>query len=171
MQLFVACNLIPEGVRMRTRRWIISHRRSWMTVYVLCCNAHIKSHSNCLACMNLYSINCAHHTFLLGFQMDRYYASIKAIFWRRCRGISKHHNCIFTKLGAQLHLPRQLSSSFSGAVAGEKKHFCKGSLSLPIFLLCYCFAYFIFAASLYQKHKKISCSFYSVALFLFHYDS
>ena len=58
MQLSVACNLIPEGVRMRTGRWIISHRRSWMTVYVLCCNAHIKSHSNCLACMNQCSINC-----------------------------------------------------------------------------------------------------------------
>ena len=57
MQLSVACNLIPEGVRMLTGRWIISHRRSWMTVYVLCCIAHIKSHSNCLACMNLYSIN------------------------------------------------------------------------------------------------------------------
>jgi hypothetical protein len=28
----------------------------------------------------------------------------------------------------------------SGAVAGEKEDFCKGSLSLPIFLLCYCFA-------------------------------
>ena len=58
MQLSVACNLIPEGVRMLTGRWIICHRRSWMTVYVLCCNAHIKSHSNCLACMNQCSINC-----------------------------------------------------------------------------------------------------------------
>ena len=58
MQLSVACNLILKGVRMLTGRWIISHRRSWMTVYVLCCNANIKSHSNCLACMNLYSINC-----------------------------------------------------------------------------------------------------------------
>ena len=27
-----------------------------------------------------------HHTFLLGFPTDRYYASIKHIFWRRCRG-------------------------------------------------------------------------------------
>ena len=58
MQLSVACNLILKGVRMLTGRWIISHRRSWMTVYVLCCNAHIKSHSNCLACMNQCSINC-----------------------------------------------------------------------------------------------------------------
>jgi hypothetical protein len=30
--------------------------------------------------------------------------------------------------------------TFFGAVAGEKEDFCKGSLSLPIFLLCYCFA-------------------------------
>jgi hypothetical protein len=29
---------------------------------------------------------------------------------------------------------------FFGAVAGEKEDFCKGSLSLPIFLLCYYFA-------------------------------
>ena len=27
-----------------------------------------------------------HHTFLLGFPMDRYWASIKLFFWRRCRG-------------------------------------------------------------------------------------
>jgi hypothetical protein len=33
---------------------------------------------------------------------------------------------------------------FSSAVAGEKEEFYKGSLSLPIFLLCYCFAYFLY---------------------------
>jgi hypothetical protein len=32
---------------------------------------------------------------------------------------------------------------FSGATTGEKEDFCKGSLSLPIFLLCYCFTYFL----------------------------
>ena len=58
MQLSVACNLIPEGVRMLTGRWTISHRRSWITVCVFCCNAHIKSHSNCLACTFQCSINC-----------------------------------------------------------------------------------------------------------------
>ena len=31
---------------MTTRRWIISYRRSWMTVYVLCRNAQIRYHSN-----------------------------------------------------------------------------------------------------------------------------
>jgi hypothetical protein len=47
---------------------------------------------------------------------------------------------------------------FSDAVAGEKEDFCKGSLSLPIFLLSYCFAYFLYFilfASFYQKYKKI----------------
>jgi hypothetical protein len=33
---------------------------------------------------------------------------------------------------------------FSGAVAGEKEDFCKQNLSLPIFLLFYCLAYFIY---------------------------
>ena len=39
MQLSVACNFILEGVRMITWRWIISHKWSWITVYVYCCNA------------------------------------------------------------------------------------------------------------------------------------
>jgi hypothetical protein len=30
--------------------------------------------------------------------------------------------------------------TFFSIVAGEKEDSCKGSLSLPIFLLCYCFA-------------------------------
>src|SRR3954471_9177829 len=38
-QLSVACNLILEGVQMITRRWISSHRCSWMAVYVSCCIA------------------------------------------------------------------------------------------------------------------------------------
>ena len=46
MQLFVACNLILEGVRMLNGRWIFSHRRCWIMIYVLCCNAQIKSQSN-----------------------------------------------------------------------------------------------------------------------------
>jgi hypothetical protein len=44
--------LIPRG-------WIISHRCSWMAVYVSCCNAHSKSHSDPLDISRyLYSINC-----------------------------------------------------------------------------------------------------------------
>ena len=42
--------------------------------------------------------------------------------------------------GSQRIAIRRASSSFSGTVAGEKKHFYKGSLSLSIFLLFYCFA-------------------------------
>jgi hypothetical protein len=37
------------------------------------------------------------------------------------------------------------SSNFSGAVAGEKEDFCKGSLSLPIFYFVIILLYFIFA--------------------------
>jgi hypothetical protein len=58
---------------------------------------------------------------------------------------------------------------FSGAVAGEKEDLCKGSLLLPIFLLCYCFAYFlyfIFVCVFLSKIQKIS-SF--VTLLLVHY--
>jgi hypothetical protein len=50
-----------------------------------------------------------------------------------------------------------LSSTFSGAVAGEKEDFYKGSLSLPIFyfviVLLTFFTLFLFA-SFYQKNKK-----------------
>jgi hypothetical protein len=55
---------------------------------------------------------------------------IKTVFWRRCRGLKKNK------------LPHELGTVnvFSGAVAEEKEDFCKGSLSLPIFLLCYYFA-------------------------------
>ena len=58
MQLSVACNLILEGVRTLTWRWIISHRRSRMAVYVLWCNGQNKSHSNHFTCIRLYSGNC-----------------------------------------------------------------------------------------------------------------
>ena len=56
--------------------------------------------------------------------------------------------------GSQRIAITRASSTFSGAVAGEKKHFCKGSLSLPIFLLCYCFAYFIFVCFVISKTQK-----------------
>jgi hypothetical protein len=51
---------------------------------------------------------------------------------------------------------------FSGAVAGEKEYFCKGSLLLPIFyffiVLLIFFTLFLLA-SFYQKYKKISSYF------------
>jgi hypothetical protein len=46
------------------------------------------------------------------------------------------------------------SSNFSGSVAGEKEDFCKESLSLLIFLLCYYFALFYFCLHLFIKNKK-----------------
>jgi hypothetical protein len=46
--------------------------------------------------------------------------------------------------GSQLVRQHRRINNFSGAVAGEKEDFCKGSLSLPIFLLCYYFAYFLY---------------------------
>jgi hypothetical protein len=40
-------------------KWISSHRCSWMVVYVSCCNAQSKSHSDPLDISRcLYSINC-----------------------------------------------------------------------------------------------------------------
>jgi hypothetical protein len=47
---------------------------------------------------------------------------------------------------------------FSGAVAGEKEDFCKGSLSLPIFyfvIVLLTFFTLFLLASFYQKYKKI----------------
>jgi hypothetical protein len=51
-------------------------------------------------------------------------------------------------------------ANFSGAVAGEKDDFCKGSLSLPIFYFVIVLLYFIFCLHLfYQKYKKNSSYF------------
>jgi hypothetical protein len=46
------------------------------------------------------------------------------------------------------------SSNFSGAVAREKKDFCKGRLSLPIFYFVIILLYFIFACIFLSKIKK-----------------
>ena len=60
MQLSVVRNLILLGCSdWYPRGWIISHRCSWMAVYVFCCNAQSKSHSDLLDISRyLYSINC-----------------------------------------------------------------------------------------------------------------
>jgi hypothetical protein len=42
--------------------------------------------------------------------------------------------------GSQLVCQHRTINKFFGAVAEEKEDFCKGSFSLPIFLLCYYFA-------------------------------
>jgi hypothetical protein len=59
-----------------------------------------------------------------------------------------------------LGVPNWVASThhhFSGAVAGEKEDFSKGSLSLPIFFTFFFFATFFtlfLFASFYQKYKK-----------------
>jgi hypothetical protein len=57
-----------------------------------------------------------------------------------------------------LKLPRQhqhrTAIKFSGAVAGEKKDFCKGSLSLLIFYFVIVLLYFIFACIVLSKIQK-----------------
>jgi hypothetical protein len=53
---------------------------------------------------------------------------------------------------------------FSGAVAGEKEDFCKGSLSLPIFftLLLFCLVSLLyFHLHIFIKNTKKFSSFYS----------
>jgi hypothetical protein len=46
------------------------------------------------------------------------------------------------------------SSNFSGAVAGEKEDFCKGSLSRSIFYFVIVLLYFIFACIVLSKIQK-----------------
>jgi hypothetical protein len=93
-------------------------------------------------------------TFSWGFQLGGYTYIIptstphhQQVFWRRCRGLKKKK------------LPRQLctnksSSKFSGAIAGEKEDFCKGSLSLPIFYFVIVLLYFILACIILSKIQK-----------------
>jgi hypothetical protein len=45
-------------------------------------------------------------------------------------------------------------NNFSGAVAGEKEDFCKGSPSLPIFYFVIVLLYFIFACIVLSKIQK-----------------
>src|SRR3954449_1477962 len=62
------------------------------------------------------------------------------------------------------------TSRISGAVAGEKDHFCKGILSLSIFLLCYFFCFLIFVCCILSKIQKNSLLFIvviCVACFIF----
>ena len=65
----------------------------------------------------------------------------------------------------------------SGAVAGEEEAFCKGSLSLSISLLCFCFALFILfclVCFFISKTQKKLVSFIAVVFassIIFHHDS
>ena len=67
MRLSVACNLIPKGVRMISRGWIFSHRCSWITVYVSCCNAQMNIVVVIMSCIalrcNLYLSNARCNSF------------------------------------------------------------------------------------------------------------
>jgi hypothetical protein len=47
---------ICEVLGLIRHKWIISHRCSWMAVYVFCCNAQSKSHSDLLdiSCLSLF---------------------------------------------------------------------------------------------------------------------
>jgi hypothetical protein len=58
--------------------------------------------------------------------------------------------------GSQLGLLASPSSTFSGAVAGEKEDFCKGSLSLPIFYFVIILHTFftLFCLHLFIKNTK-----------------
>jgi hypothetical protein len=47
-------------------------------------------------------------------------------------------------------------AAFSGAIAGKKEDFCKGSLSLPTFYFVIVLIYFIFACIVLSKIQKIS---------------
>jgi hypothetical protein len=69
--------------------------------------------------------------------------AIKQFFWRRCRGSKKK------KLP---HQPR--TSNFSGAVAGEKEDFCKGSLSRSTVYFVFVLLYFILACIILSKNTK-----------------
>jgi hypothetical protein len=58
--------------------------------------------------------------------------------------------------GSQLGGYLPASSIFSGAVAGEKEDFCKGSLARTSFTLFIVLLYFIFAFIFLSKTQKIS---------------
>jgi hypothetical protein len=73
----------------------------------------------------------------------------QAVFWRRCRGLKKK------KLPHQLHIPTSTwHQLFSGAVAGEKEDFCKGSFARTSFTLFIVLLYFIFACIVLSKTQK-----------------
>jgi hypothetical protein len=56
--------------------------------------------------------------------------------------------------GSQLGGQHRTIKHFSGAVAGEKEDFCKGSLSCSTFYFDIVLLYFIFACIVLSKIKK-----------------
>jgi hypothetical protein len=73
-----------------------------------------------------------------------HHQSSNQVFWRRCWGTKKNN------------LPRQLGAvnKFSGAVAGEKEDFCKGSFTCTSFTLFIVLLYFIFSCIFLSKTHK-----------------
>jgi Ca2+/Na+ antiporter len=62
------------------------------------------------------------------------------------------------------------SSIFSGAVAGEKEDFCKGSLARTIFYFVICFALLYFCLHLFIKNtQKLASLVVVISLLLVHY--
>jgi hypothetical protein len=62
------------------------------------------------------------------------------------------------------------SNKFSGAIAGEKEDFCKGSFTSTSFTLFIVWLYFIFLASFFIKNTKKLVSFIVVTLLLLVHD-
>jgi hypothetical protein len=60
-----------------------------------------------------------------------------------------------SQLGDHLHQHRTAIKLFSGAVAGEKEDFCKGSFARTSFALFFCFALLFFACIFLSKTQKI----------------
>jgi hypothetical protein len=95
-------------------------------------------------------------------------ANLVGINLRKCGSFSYwFDNLGFTtegRLAAMLIIPSSLgsqrsviytpSSIFSGAVAGEKEDFCKGSLSRSIFYLVIVLLHFIFCLHRFIKNTK-----------------
>jgi cell division protein FtsW (lipid II flippase) len=58
------------------------------------------------------------------------------------------------------------SSSFSGAIAGEKEDFCKGSLTRTIFYFVFGFALLYFCLHIFIKNTKKLVSFIVAFIYL-----
>jgi hypothetical protein len=58
---------------------------------------------------------------------------------------------------------------FSGAIAGEKEDFCKGSLARSIFYFVIVLLYFIFACIVLSKTQKIASFIVLISLLSVHY--
>jgi hypothetical protein len=59
-----------------------------------------------------------------------------------------------SQLAGHLHQQHRVTNKFSGAVAGEKEDFCKGSFARTSFTLFIVLLYFIFACIVLSKTHK-----------------